>query len=258
MGALTSTDGAHPRERPSGGVGAGRGWNRVLDRATPVASALRSLHAVSHSLRPRTPAHLRNVAVRPVRRRRNGRRASPLPGDDATAVVKLRHHPRPTESGPAFRLGLTDGRFRGIASALEVLGCWREPAVSCSSLGPGKGALTSTDEAHPHVRPSLRVGAGGGRSRTMDGEPLGRHVEPPLRPHLDVRSRPSVRAMAMRSVRCWCGGSYAAALLDRRPLECPSHGLGASGIRDCPVDRATLGSEMPSCRLRSVSSPRDA
>jgi|ERR1022692_2610882 hypothetical protein len=120
MGALTSTDGAHPRERPSGGVGAGRGWNRVLDRATPVASTLRSLHAVSHSLRSRTPAHLRNVAVRPVRRRRNGRRASPLPGGDATAVVKLRHHPRPTESGPAFRLGLTDWRFREVASALEV------------------------------------------------------------------------------------------------------------------------------------------
>ena len=119
-------------------------------------------------------------------------------------------------------------------------------------------AVTSTDEAHPHECPSLGVGAGGDRSRALDGQSVGRHIGPSLRPPLDVWPWAPIRAMAMRSVRCGCSGRCAAPHPGRRPQECPSGGVDASGIRDWRVDRTTLVSILPSRRLRSVSNLPDA
>jgi hypothetical protein len=65
MGVLASSDGAHPRALPTGGVRAGGGWLWSLDRATPLVSILPSGRSVCRlSVRP--PTHIRAVAIRPV------------------------------------------------------------------------------------------------------------------------------------------------------------------------------------------------
>jgi hypothetical protein len=65
MGVLASTDGTHPRARPSGGVRAGGGRLWSLDSATPLVSILPSGRSVSR-LPVRPPTHIRAVAMRPV------------------------------------------------------------------------------------------------------------------------------------------------------------------------------------------------
>lgn len=65
MTVLASSDGTHPRARPSGGVRAGGGWLWSLDSATPLVSILPTGRSLSR-LPVRPPTHIRVVAMRPV------------------------------------------------------------------------------------------------------------------------------------------------------------------------------------------------
>jgi len=65
MGVLASGDGTDPRARHSGSVGAGGGWLRSLDSATPLVSILPSGRSMSR-IPVRPPTHIRAVAMRPL------------------------------------------------------------------------------------------------------------------------------------------------------------------------------------------------
>jgi hypothetical protein len=88
LGGRATAVGRGTRGVRGGGCG-GVGWRRSLDGATPGPGTMPFLRPVSHSLWPRTPAHIHRVAMRPVRCGCGGHRASPVLRGRATAGGKI-------------------------------------------------------------------------------------------------------------------------------------------------------------------------
>ena len=100
MSELISSDGAHPLECPTGGVGAGGGFDWSVDRATYDLERIQvpPRGPLPHHPQVSNEASLRDLAMHPVWCGCRGRLASPLLGGIATAVAKaaqrsLRYNP---------------------------------------------------------------------------------------------------------------------------------------------------------------------
>jgi hypothetical protein len=100
--------GGQPHERPAGAIGAGRDWGRSLDRSIAVLSILPSVRSVP-GLSGCGTAHVYALAMRSVRRRRRGGRASSLLGGDATAEVEGKTPQGSLKALPVALSGDVDG-----------------------------------------------------------------------------------------------------------------------------------------------------
>ena len=130
-GALASTNEARRHKYSSSGVGAPRGWNRVLDSAADEGGTVREPRQRGTLALPSVLpcGNLRGLAVRSLRRGCGGHPGSRLAGSRATAFVKLTRHPHPARlkghwrllaCGSAMRLGATSSSVESRRSAARL------------------------------------------------------------------------------------------------------------------------------------------
>ncbi len=103
------------------------------------------------------------------------------------------------------------------------------PAPAASTLRRNGDALSSIDEAPPRAGPPCGLGAGGGRGRSLDRATQDRcqrmHPSGCLPPHAEGGA--ALRDLAMRPVRCGCGGHAASPLFGGQPQQRPSAAISA-------------------------------